>query len=189
MHQGIEYLLALIFGEMALHVNGPMAKVLLGGATTMAALAVLSKGPLGALRLLPPVLHRGADWALAAGLAVSPLVVRHHLDPFGLLAVELAAGAQAWLAVTTRYRTVRLHAVAGETRRRDVVHHPGARDNGRARGNGATAAAGARALGLVAGRARRHVVEQGPRADRVMSEGARRLGTTLGRRASRRQSS
>lgn len=197
---------------MAIQLGGAMEAALLGGAGAVALLSAVTKGPLGALRVLPRGLHRALDVVIGAGLALSPLTSLAHVDVLGTLIAEGAAVLMLRLAFITRYRPSRPPAarraagpVAG------TAGTAGATAAGTA---GATAAvpggpAGdphsssplmpgptggrpgaltgpALAMGRLTGRARRQAAGAGSSLDRALGAGARQLGGELGRRAARR---
>ncbi|HWC39735.1 MAG TPA: hypothetical protein VG476_14450, partial [Acidimicrobiales bacterium] len=98
----------MILGEAALHIRGPMAKVLLAAAAYLVAVAVLSRGPLGALRILGPRAHQVLDFVLVAGLVVSPIIVGRvvshaDLDTAGIIIVEALAVVLLRMATRTYY--------------------------------------------------------------------------------------
>lgn len=191
LHQAAEYIVGLLLAYMALHVSGQMRIALLAAAGTMVAIAVVTDGPVGALRLLGPRAHQWADVALVVGLAVSPLAVSGHLDTLAIVVAEAAAVVLLRMATLTRYRpgvpaaggglmmrTVKLAAGAaarGPARRGPVNRGPASRGP-------ASRGRTARTLGFLAGRAQREALRQAPRADRAVASGARHLGTLLGRR-------
>ncbi|MGH9068272.1 MAG: hypothetical protein ACRD0J_12430, partial [Acidimicrobiales bacterium] len=77
---------------------------LLVGAAVVAALNLLTRSRLAALRILPRGLHRGLDLVVGAGFALSPLATLHHLDVIGVLVAEGSAAVILRLSFTTRYR-------------------------------------------------------------------------------------
>ncbi|MGH9062679.1 MAG: hypothetical protein ACRD0L_01645, partial [Acidimicrobiales bacterium] len=88
-----------------------MGPVELASAGVVAALAAVTRGPLGALRTLPPSSHRVLDWVVGAALALSPLVALHHLSVVGVV-VEEAAAVVLWRLAFLGHRPVRA-SVAG----------------------------------------------------------------------------
>jgi hypothetical protein len=198
---------AVLLGETSLHVRGSMGKVLLAAAAYLVVLAMLSRGPLGAIRILGPRLHRALDLVLVVGLAVSPIIVRSNIDVAGVIVAEALAIVVLRLAFRTHYLPAPVPArIAGATSRPAA---PMEADPPRARvaeadgspppatpggGDGAPPGAAkpparprpvpstAWTLGVLAARARR----RGNGADRALGAGARRLGTALGRSNRRR---
>lgn len=146
---------------MAIQLSGAMEPVLLGGAAAIAVLAAATKGPLGAVRALPRAAHRALDVVVGAALALSPLIVLHHLDVVGVLLAEGAALVVLRLAFVTRY------------------HPP-------VRAPRASEASGARPAGPAGGLARIRAAVTAPAAEAALGAGARRLGGAVGRRAARR---
>jgi len=201
LHQGAEYGVGLLLAYMALHISGQMRIALLAAAGAMVAIAVLTDGPVGALRVLGPRAHQCADVGLMVGLAVSPLAVSGHLDTLAIIVAEAAAVILLRMATLTRYRpsvgtpggglmmrTVRLAASAsrlppagsGPPPARGASRGPASR--GPASRGPASRGRTARTLGFLAGRVQRETLRQAPRADRAVANGARQLGTLLGRR-------
>lgn len=191
LHQGAEYGVGLLLAYMALHISGQMRIALLAAAGAMVAIAVLTDGPVGALRVLGPRAHQCADVGLMVGLAVSPLAVSGHLDTLAIIVAEAAAVILLRMATLTRYRpsvgtpggglmmrTVRLAASASRLPPAGSGPPPA---RGASRGP-ASRGRTARTLGFLAGRVQRETLRQAPRADRAVANGARQLGTLLGRR-------
>jgi hypothetical protein len=193
-----------------------MGKVLLAAAAYLVVLAMLSRGPLGPVRLLGPRLHRALDLVLVIGLAVSPIFVRSNLDVAGVIVAEALAIVLLRLALRTHYVPAPAAVAAVAAASRAAAMDPGRSapaEEIQDRARAASAEGGAEAppaaakqqpagppagprqttdrrvpttawtLGVLAARARR----RGTGSDRVLGEGARRLGTALGR-ASRRRS-
>jgi hypothetical protein len=94
-----------------------MGKVLLAAAAYLVALAMFSRGPLGAVRILGPRLHQVFDLVLVAGLVVSPLVVQRavagaDLDTAGIVIVEALAIVLLRMSTRTHYVPARPPALA-----------------------------------------------------------------------------
>jgi hypothetical protein len=188
-----------------------MGKVLLATAAYLVALAMLSRGPLGAIRILGPRLHRVLDLVLVAGLVASPIIVARavshaDLDTTGIIIVEALAIVLLRMATRTHYVPVPRPAVAGGPA--GVAKPPAvvsaappvtAKPETTTAGGGDAGPPGAAepqteqttqrpvpstswTLGVLAARARR----RGTGSDRVLGDGARRLGTALGRANRRR---
>lgn len=214
----------MLLGEASLHVRGTMGKVLLAAAAYLVVVALVSRGPLGLVRILGPRLHQTLDLVLIVGLVISPVFARSDIDVAGVILAEALAIVLLRLALRTRYvpAPAAIAAVAARSRAlatdpsrsapaeetRDRA--PAASDDGgggappatakpqtatAGGGDGASPRAGkpqttqrpvpstAWTLGVLAARARR----RGTGSDRMLGEGARRLGTALGR-ANRRRS-
>ena len=190
----------MILGETSLHVRGPMGKVILAAAAYLVAVAVLSRGPLGAIRVLGPRLHQALDLVLVGALVASPLIVvlilgRSDLDTAGIIVAEALAVVLLRMAFRTRYVPAPVPAVAAAgTKAAPVEAEPPppapasavsedppreAKPQRAPRPVPSTAWT----LGVLAARARR----RGAGSDRALGGGARRLGTALGR-ANRRRS-
>jgi hypothetical protein len=182
-----------------------MGKVLLAAAAYLVVVAILSRGPLGLVRLLGPRLHQALDLVLVVGLAVSPIFARSDLDVAGVIIAEALAIVLLRLAFRTRYVpapgaigavAARARAVAMDPGRPALAEEiqdraPAASDEGEGEALPPTAKpqttdrrvpTTAWTLGVLAARARRRAA--GP--DRALGEGARRLGTALGRANRRR---
>ena len=63
--------------------------------------AFVSKGPLGALRIIPRRLHVYLDLVLAAGFAVSPLLYLHDLQIVPIILSEAIAVLLVRMSLTT----------------------------------------------------------------------------------------
>ena len=230
----------MILGEASLHVRGPMGKVLLAAAAYLVAVAMLSRGPLGAIRIVGPRLHQVLDLVLVAALVVSPIIVTRvvshaDLDTAGIIIIEALAIVLLRMATRTHYVPLPRPVVAAKpppaVRRDDGDDTPPtpAKPAATAAGGGdgapseaatphtepqtATAGGGAGdpatseeggdgappgtakpqteprrvpstswTLGVLAARARR----RGTGSEGVLGDGARRLGTALGRANRRR---
>ena len=187
-----------------------MGKVLLAAAAYLVVVAILSRGPLGLVRLLGPRLHQALDLVLVVGLAVSPIFARSDLDVAGVIIAEALAVVLLRLAFRTRYVpapgaiaavAARARAVAMDPERSALAEEiqdraPAASNEGVGEALPPTALpptakppttdrrvpTTAWTLGVLAARARRRAA--GP--DRALGEGARRLGTALGRANRRR---
>ncbi|MHB1486822.1 MAG: hypothetical protein ACYCZM_04620 [Acidimicrobiales bacterium] len=88
---------------MAIHLHGDMEWALVSGAFAIFALSVITKGPLGATRLIGPRFHLVLDIVLATGLALSPLIARSGVDAAGIITVEAAAVLLARMSLLTRH--------------------------------------------------------------------------------------
>jgi hypothetical protein len=85
-----------------------MGKVLLAAAAYLVVVAMLSRGPLGAIRILGPRVHQVLDLVLVAGLVVSPIIVARavshaDLDTAGIIIVEALAVVLLRMATRTHY--------------------------------------------------------------------------------------
>jgi hypothetical protein len=170
-----------------------MGKVLLAASAYLVAVALLSRGPLGLVRIVGPRLHQALDLVLVVGLAISPVYARSDLDWAGVIVAEALAVVLLRLAIRTRY--VPAAAAGGPVASTSQAGAPAAKP-GRSAGGGDGAPPGAAkppatprpvpttawTLGVLAARARR----RGSGPDRALGDGARRLGTALGRANRRR---
>jgi hypothetical protein len=80
-----------------------MGKVLLAAAAYLVTVAIVSRGPLGLVRLVGPRLHQVLDLVLVVGLVVSPIFARSDLDVTGVIIAEALAVVLLRLALRTRY--------------------------------------------------------------------------------------
>jgi hypothetical protein len=198
----------VILGEASLHIRGPMGKVLLAAAAYLVVVAMLSRGPLGAIRILGPRLHQVLDLVLVAGLVVSPIIVARavshaDLDTAGIIIVEALAVVLLRMATRTHYVRVPVPVPGGgigtakpqteppPTTAAGATGAPAARPSPEPVESGDGASPGAAkppttqpqvpstawTLGVLAARVRR----RGTGSDRALGDGARRLGTALGR--------
>lgn len=206
VHQALEYALGVILVEAAFHVRGTMTPIMIGIAASYIALAALSHGPLGALRVLGRGVHRVIDVVLLALVALSPLLALHHMDLVGVAMVELSALVLARLVWSTRYADPprqgapsglagHLARAGGSTAGPAAVSDRGSpRPAFRAVPSGSPArppVSMARLAGFAtARRARNRAPElEARRAERtrLLRVGARRLGAGVGRASERRR--
>lgn len=103
VHQGVEYVLAILLGGVAIHLHGDMEWALVSGALAIFALSVITKGPLGAAGLIGPRFHLVLDIFLATGLALSPLIARSGVEAAGIISVEATAVLLARMSLLTRH--------------------------------------------------------------------------------------
>lgn len=202
VHQLAEYLLAALYAEMALHLSGPSRLVLLAAAAVALLVALLTRGPLGLVRVLGAIPHRVVDASLALGLLASPALRMRHVDWLSVAVVELAGLLTVWLVLVTRYRRpARQPAAAagpGAPGRSvsdagaalEEVAPPTATPTELASSAGASPAARAAARGAVAAARRAHGAtavgraiadRAGDRAAQATPVAARGLGRSLGR--------
>ncbi len=167
-----------------MHTAGSLELALFAAGTAVFLLAVCSNGPLGAVRFLHPSLHRALDIVVASGLALSPLIARGHLDLAAVIVAECVAVVLARLLLSTRYEPSFRHRDSAPTASETSVPDGTAREEGTGRGQvvstpmalGAYAAHRAREYRRPAAAESRRRQRQ-----RLLEEGARRLGASVGR--------
>jgi hypothetical protein len=100
-HQLAEYALAAALVVVGLHLGGRPAVVLVVAGAVIGAFALVSKGPLAALRIIPRRLHVYLDLVLAAGFAASPLLYLHNLQIIPIVLSEAIAVLLVRMSLTT----------------------------------------------------------------------------------------
>jgi hypothetical protein len=100
-HQVAEYALAAAFVGGAFNVPGRPGMFLLLGGLVLATRALLSKGPLGVVKIVPRALHLWGDLLLAAAFALSPLLYRHDLQLVPIILSEAVAVVLVRMSLTT----------------------------------------------------------------------------------------
>jgi hypothetical protein len=187
VHEASEYVLGAGLVVVGAHVSGLMSPVLYGSGAAWCLLGILSKGRLGIFRLVGRRAHAVLDLFLVAALALSPLVLRHRLDWFGVGVGEAVAVVLARISFWTIYRP-------GLVPARPLPASPGTRGSSELSGSSGepvpagTAAAEersrvaslARSAGRGAGAARKGAAVVGPQVRPVVTKGAHRLGRTIG---------
>jgi hypothetical protein len=98
VHQGVEYLLAVLLALAAVHLPARSIGPVLAAAGALASLAALTHGPLGAWKLISRPTHRLLDAALVIVLVAAPLVA--HFDD--LVVVFASEGLALTMAVLMR---------------------------------------------------------------------------------------
>ncbi|HWC39352.1 MAG TPA: hypothetical protein VG476_12520, partial [Acidimicrobiales bacterium] len=155
-------------------------------------------GPLGAIRVLGPRLHQALDLVLVVGLVLSPIVARSNLDVAGVIVAEALAVVLLRLAFRTRYvpapvpetpAVAPATAVGGSGAAAEHAENAPAETGHEPAPEPAAQPEGARpvpstawTLGVLAARARR----RGAGPDRLLCDGARRLGSAVARTNRRR---
>lgn len=84
-----------------MHLGGRPAVVLVVAGAVIGAFALVSKGPLAALRIIPRRLHVYLDLVLAAGFAASPLLYLHNLQIIPIVLSEAIAVLLVRMSLTT----------------------------------------------------------------------------------------
>ena len=100
-HQIAEYAVAAALVAVGIHLNGRPAAVLVIGGVVLGALALVSKGPLAAARVVPRRLHLNFDLVLALAFALSPLLYLHNLQVIPLILTEAVALLLVRMSLTT----------------------------------------------------------------------------------------
>ena len=141
-HQLAEYALAAALVVVGVHMGGRPAVVLVVAGAVVGVFALVTKGPLAALRIIPRRLHVYLDLVLAAGFAVSPLLYMRDLQIIAIVLSEAVAVLLVRMSLTT-----------------EIVPRPRPSRRGAQTGvaRGATAAGGSDAVTTVAATAGRVV--------------------------------
>ncbi len=172
-HQLTEYLLGAALLVVGLHLTGsgtaPEA-VLLSAGCALIALAALSTGTLGAVRVLGRGVHHALDVVLIGGLVLSPLAMLSH--PNGL-AIALAESVAVLLVRIERWTNYRDPAKPVPLSPPVPPGSTATDGPGLARQLGRTTAQAGEVAGALAG-------AFGPVAGRAARRGARRLGAAAG---------
>lgn len=108
VHEAIEYvagvffvLAPFVFGFQA----GPAFPVFVGVGVVILAVAVLSKGPAGVLRILPPMAHAALDYLLAFFLLLAPFIFGFSAEMPALTISILLGVAHLVITLVTRFPT------------------------------------------------------------------------------------
>jgi hypothetical protein len=187
-----ELAVALVFVDISVHVS--TGGLLLAAALAFAALAVTAHGPVGLVRICGPWLHLTLLVAVAAVVAVAPLVPSLRPDVEGIIVIEFGAIGLIRLATLTEMgpsprpswlsrRGVPSVIDATAT----VTSGTGARSTapGKERATGSPTGGAARQAGRVVGAAsvsgRRAAARHRPAAEEQMRRAVRRAGRITGR--------
>lgn len=100
-HQGLEYLIALLFISQAAHADADRVTVGALG-ISIALLAALTHGPLGIVHWLSLPVHRACDFFLIAMLSTAP-VITGMTSLIGIAICEGAALVLMWLTLHTAH--------------------------------------------------------------------------------------
>jgi hypothetical protein len=187
-----ELAVAFTFVYISVHVgNGGL---LVAGAIALAALALTAHGPVGLVRICRPWLHLTLLVAVAAVVAVAPLVPSLRPDIEGILVVEFGAVGLIRLATLTEMDSSPRpswlsrrsdHSVIDATA--TVTSGTGARstapgeDRTTASPSGAAARRAGRAVGAASVTGRRAAARHRPAAEEQMRRAVRRAGRLTGR--------
>ncbi len=150
-HTVVDAALAVGLLIAGIHGNGDNYLVLDAAGGYLALITLLTNGPVGVFRLVPRLVHRVADGAVALGLFASPFIAwkyHVHIDPFATAMAEAVGVILLRDAVVSEHRVVpRLRSKVTEpidTRAFEVGVHDAARRAGALTGKAATKAASAR---------------------------------------------
>jgi hypothetical protein len=155
-HQVAEYVVALALIAVGFHSSGGAEISLVTSGFLLAAVNLITSGPLGAFGVLSRRAHHLGDLVIAAALIVLPIVFSSHLHAAGIAISEAVAVLIVWMERSTSY----------------AVTPPGGRR--RADGEGASPApSAAQAAGAAA-------AALPPEAARVAKIAAHRIGLVAG---------
>jgi hypothetical protein len=102
-HEAADYLFGAGLIVFAVHASAGMVPVLEGAGGAWCLLGVLTKGPLGLLRLLGRRVHAIGDVLIAVALGIAPLIVHHNLDWIAAVFAEAVVLVQLRIATWTAY--------------------------------------------------------------------------------------
>jgi hypothetical protein len=113
VHQLLEYVLAALFVEMGLHLPSGGRDVLLAAGGVTFATVLLTRGPVGPVKLLGPAVHRALDALRGLALIAAPFVV-HTGGVVPAIVIVLAGGVTLWSVVGSSFRPlpIRAHVLA-----------------------------------------------------------------------------
>jgi hypothetical protein len=103
LHQGVDYLLALFLGELALHTRSDTQRDLLVLGGVLVVVAAASDGPLSLVKTIPLWAHRLVDVLVMAGLVVLPVAVSRGRSPTSAVLGVVVAVLLGRLVLATRY--------------------------------------------------------------------------------------
>lgn len=160
VHQGVELLLGIFLVISSTRVPGDDAGVVLGFGVTLLVLPAITAGPLAAVRILSPTIHRLLDMVIVMGAIAAPFL------PLGLegnagLIIVMTGMALAALTRSTAYSLRRRRSRA--PRAPGPTPAPAPPPTAAAPAVRPPTAAWARGLGSAAGRARAQVPRQAGR--------------------------
>jgi hypothetical protein len=104
VHQALEYLLAAFVASSAIRLDSRAMGVCLVAAAALLALAALSRGPLGVVKVVPLPLHRVLDFVFVVVLATSPAWLGLGWTSSGTIIIETVAVAALLLTRATSFR-------------------------------------------------------------------------------------
>ena len=186
-----ELVVAFIFVDISVHVGN--SGLLVGAAVAFAALAVTAHGPLGILRICRPWLHLTLLIAVAAVVAVAPVLPALRPDIEGIIVIEFGAIGLIRLATLTDMRASSRSRRSSSVRNdRTVIAAPATTataaptpvPNGSPGADSRTGAAArwaGRAAGVASVSGRRAVAKHGPEAEAQVKRTIRGAGRWTGR--------
>jgi len=130
LHQGVDYLLVLFLGELALHTHSDTQRDLLVIGGVLLVVAIASDGPVSLVKAVPLWAHRLVDVLVMAGLVALPAAVSRGRSPMSGVLGVLVAVLMGRLVLSTRYAPSPPRRTLDADR---IVRH-GARSLGRAAG-------------------------------------------------------
>jgi hypothetical protein len=179
-HQAVAYAIAGAVVGFAIHAPETSQALLLAGAALPAILGLITKGPLGAVRMLGPRLLRSGEFLAAAGLAALPFAGGSWPRVEVLFTLELAAIALVRLGFVGAIPSGQVRPAArGVSRGAEPEPGPEAAPASPA---SVAAEAVARRAGRRVGVAARRAKQAGDGLEPKMLGGARALGRMAGRR-------
>jgi hypothetical protein len=113
IHQLVEYLLAVLIVTQSINA-GKAATFMAVTGGLLFVLAATTEASLGAVRLIPPSVHRLLDAAVIGALVAAP-IVSGSTDPIAWALCLLAAAAVAWLNWHTQWSRASRRAAASST--------------------------------------------------------------------------
>ena len=185
--------MALVLVDVSVHVGN--SGLLVAAAVVFAALAVTADGPLGLVRICRPWLHLTLLVAVAAVVAVAPLVPSLRPDVEGIIVLEFGAVGLIRLATLTdmgpsprpswlsrRSDPSVIDATATVTSGPGAgARPPAARAGPRRRPPGPPPGRAGRAVGAASASGRRAAARHRPAAEEQMRRAVRRAGRFTGR--------
>lgn len=184
--------MAIIFVDISVHVSN--GGLLLGAAAAFAALAVTANGPVGLVRICGPWLHMTLLVAVAAVVAVAPIVPSLRPDVEGIMVIEFGAIGLIRLATLTEMGPTPRPSWLSRGNQPSVIDAtatvtsgtsagPTAPDKDRTPGSstGAAARKAGRVVGAASVSGRRAAARHRPAAEDQMRRAIRRAGRFTGR--------
>lgn len=102
-HQVAEYVVAIALIAVGFHASGGAEISLVTSGFLLAALNLITSGPLGAFGVLSRRAHHVGDLVLAAALIALPIVFFSHLHAVGIAISEAVAALIVWMERSTSY--------------------------------------------------------------------------------------
>lgn len=102
-HQFGEYVVAIALIAVGFHASGGAQVSLVTAGFLLAALNLLTSGPLGAVGVLSRRAHHAGDLVIAVALIALPIVFSSHLHTLGIALSEAVAALVVWMERSTSY--------------------------------------------------------------------------------------